>query len=393
MDEVFVVMHLSPEVLDTFYKKAIEPMLNKLGLKARYVDHNERKAAFIHEIERHIDEAAIVIGDLTNMRPNCYYEIGYAVGRLSHGRVILTARDDHRPECGPNKVHSDLTPFDIEWWDPDQLPAFTAKLKAEVLSRLSRRGNRTDRDESSWIAPKWLDECRGITRTGLKQNPKLIGSVEAFWTPAVCLEYVDQVTLAEAVEGARIRDADVRAPSEWSIGVSGASELQRQPDGIRAEVRRMRGQYEFWSLKQDGSFYVGKSLGEDVSFDTPFLCLDQRIAVVAEILAFCHRLNSRLHLRDGIRLRIHLEHAGLAGRQLTALDAARGSLGAWQTTEEKGPVSWTKDLAFGSLKAAFLDLVMEACGGLLGMFDFRPRREDYQNLVAPFEKCLDAGGR
>jgi len=94
-------------------------------------------------IDKYIEDADIIIADLTNERPSCYHEVGYAYGLKKHLNVILTVREDHLPESenfnnkGP-KVHFDLNDYPIICWNKNKINEFIKKLTKEIKRRLSK---------------------------------------------------------------------------------------------------------------------------------------------------------------------------------------------------------------------------------------------------------------
>src|SRR2546429_3427834 len=95
------------------------------------------------EIARFIREADIIVADLTNERPNCYLEVGYAMGLGKFESLLLCARADHKADR-PNrarrdpKVHFDLGGYDFLYWEADQPDQFRAELTARISRRLGR---------------------------------------------------------------------------------------------------------------------------------------------------------------------------------------------------------------------------------------------------------------
>lgn len=139
-DQGFVIMQLGNPELERVYELAIAPALCDAGLDARRVDkHNEGR--LLHsEIIAFIEESEIIVADLTNERPNCYLEIGYAMGAGRFTNLILTAREDHNSDspqhrAGGPKVHFDLVGYDILFWRPEHLVRF----RRELVKRIRRR--------------------------------------------------------------------------------------------------------------------------------------------------------------------------------------------------------------------------------------------------------------
>ena len=82
----------------------------------------------------------ILIADLTNERPNCYLEVGYALGHGKRLHLLLTARDDHHHDSprhvkGGPKVHFDATGYGILFWDPNDLATFQRALEEKIRQR------------------------------------------------------------------------------------------------------------------------------------------------------------------------------------------------------------------------------------------------------------------
>lgn len=81
------------------------------------------------------------MADLTNERPNCYLEVGYALGCGRFTGLILTAREDHGTDSpnrrpGGPRVHFDLLGYDILYWTPEGLPRFREELEKRAQRRL-----------------------------------------------------------------------------------------------------------------------------------------------------------------------------------------------------------------------------------------------------------------
>lgn len=113
--DVFVIM--SFETTDDLedYKAAVEQVCKDAGFEAVRTD--SRPASSTHQIidtiHDHIQTCGFVIADLTNERPNVYYEIGYAMGLDK--KLILTSKKD-------TEVHFDLYGYNrIEWSGSENL--------------------------------------------------------------------------------------------------------------------------------------------------------------------------------------------------------------------------------------------------------------------------------
>lgn len=124
--EVFLIMSFeeSDELED--YRAAVEHVCTDAGFEAVRTD--SRPSATTHQIiasiHDHIQTCGFVIADLTNMRPNVYYEIGYAMGLEK--RLILTSRKG-------TEVHFDLQGYTrVEWSGSENLKKNLTPVVAEV---------------------------------------------------------------------------------------------------------------------------------------------------------------------------------------------------------------------------------------------------------------------
>ena len=147
MEQGFVIMQIGSPELDRVYERVIAPALEACGLQPRRVDRHNRGGLLASEIIAFIEEAEIIVADLTNERPNCYLEVGYALGVGKFTNVVLTAREDHDPESprhrpGGPKVHFDLAGYDILFWHPERLDAFRSELEKRVARRRLLLGDR-----------------------------------------------------------------------------------------------------------------------------------------------------------------------------------------------------------------------------------------------------------
>jgi hypothetical protein len=147
MAQGFVIMQIGDAQLDSVFERAIDPALGACGLAAKRVDRHNRGGLLPVEIVTFIDESEILIADLTNERPNCYLEVGYAIGVGKHTNLILTAREDHDPESprhrpGGPRIHFDLAGYDILLWSEESLDAFRDELEKRIRRRLLLLGDR-----------------------------------------------------------------------------------------------------------------------------------------------------------------------------------------------------------------------------------------------------------
>ena len=73
----FVLMPFSEEFKD-IYKFGIKEAANDIGIKAERVDEQLYTEGMLSRIYSQIEEADIIITDMTGRNPNVFYEVGYA---------------------------------------------------------------------------------------------------------------------------------------------------------------------------------------------------------------------------------------------------------------------------------------------------------------------------
>jgi len=113
--DVFLIMSFEEtDDLDD-YRAAVQVVCKKAGCQAVRTD--SRPATNTHQIvdaiHDHIQTCGFVIADITNERPNVYYEIGYAKGLDK--KLILTSKKG-------TPVHFDLYGYNrVEWTGSENL--------------------------------------------------------------------------------------------------------------------------------------------------------------------------------------------------------------------------------------------------------------------------------
>lgn len=104
---VFVMMSFVSNDSQEVYA-AINDECQKLSLRPRRVDENVGSGLIISEITELIERAEFIICDLSDERPNVYYELGYAHGVGNEPEdVLLLAKQ------GTN-LHFDVSPFRVQ---------------------------------------------------------------------------------------------------------------------------------------------------------------------------------------------------------------------------------------------------------------------------------------
>jgi hypothetical protein len=93
--KVFVVMQFSPPY-EELYKDVIHPLTKKAGLEAYRADEVFGPGLIMNDIIRAIEEAKIVIAEVTAPNENVFYELGYAHA-LKKPTILLADRTKKLP--------------------------------------------------------------------------------------------------------------------------------------------------------------------------------------------------------------------------------------------------------------------------------------------------------
>lgn len=373
MDEAFIIMQIGDTSLDDACDTAIVPAIQDAGFAARRVDRHNAGDLLKSEIVQFIERSQIIVADVTNERPNCYLEIGYAMGLGKKANLILTAREDHH-HSSPNfrrdgpKIHFDLEGYDLLLWDPDDLPAFRTKLAERIKRRATIvKSNRRDAAQTSEDA-EWSKELHAVGLTGLSGVARQgYMEVVAQLRPA---GNWGQPQLLEAMRAAEIHTFG------WPIGITLESRDEYRPrptsDGIVAEIAiseeaMSRTSYDYWKLFRDGRFYTMLSLFEDEQAPET-IWWDTRINRVTEALLFLARLYRRLDASDTDEITVRIGHGGLSGRTLGVGNPRRYMSRNLRTSEDKIEASFTATLS--DLESNLPEYVKQIVQPLFMVFDF-----------------------
>ncbi len=328
MADSFIIMQIGDPDLDKACEAAIVPALMKNGFardRCRRIDKHNEGGLLKSEIITCIVSADIIVADLTNERPNCYLEVGYAMGAGKTSILILTARKDHNPsnpEFDPKgkRVHFDLQGYDILFWDDRDLDGFRVELEKRIARRLSvRRAEISATPPGEPQSADWVqrhrNEAFGIRRRlGMGRS-----SMEVVMSPTRGGKNWNQRELLDAARAAQIKTFG------WPVGVvldnPDIREDNPQPtaDGIEVTiVRDQRGTFDHWALNLDGSFYIQQDLFEQ-THDPERVSFNTRIHRITEALMFGQRLYQQLGLSDVHAISATVVHDGIRGKRLEAI--------------------------------------------------------------------------
>ncbi|HEY4931393.1 MAG TPA: hypothetical protein VII23_07460 [Terriglobales bacterium] len=92
---VFVAMPFAPEMEDVFYY-GIQTPVRQLGYICERVDQEAFIGDILDQVKSRIENAEVVIADLTGANPNVYLEIGYAWGKARPTVLVIKKSDELR---------------------------------------------------------------------------------------------------------------------------------------------------------------------------------------------------------------------------------------------------------------------------------------------------------
>jgi hypothetical protein len=366
MDEAFIIVQIGDQQLNTVCEQVIFPAITAAGFMPRRVDQHNQGDLLKSEIVRFIERSQIIVADVTNARPNCYLEIGYAMGLGKKANLILTAREDHHHSSprfrrdGP-KVHFDLEGYDILFWNPDDLPNF----REDLTKRIARRAAivRGSGSGTSQEPMAWRDALRARGERGLEERVGFRGYME------VTAQIQPEGDWSQSALLAAARSAQV-STFGWSVGVVLENEQRPRPtsDGIEADVAStvLGTVYDFWKVFRDGRFYTLMSLFEDTRAENTIFW-ESRVHRVTEALIFLVRLYRRLDASDTDQVTVSVRHAGLSTRTLRAGNQLRMT-DPRTTTEDHSDAGFTTSLA--ELETDLFTYVKRIVQPLFVIFEF-----------------------
>ena len=383
-------MQIGNPELDRVCEQVIVPALKARGLDPKRVDRHNQGGLLKSEIVSFIENSEIIVADLTNERPNCYLEIGYAMGVDKYHALVLTAREDHNPDSpnyqqGGPKIHFDLSGYDILFWDPGDLVGYRSQLEARIRQRQSTSPSSVLTPPSPWDID-WLSQQRRQAKDGL-ESTGLSGFMEIRFALSEARPDFTPSVLFEASNQSQIQT------SGWPIGIV-LTDNERKPkprrDGIaaRALVNHSNGYkyttYDYWYLRINGDFYLLNDLFED-SRNPGAIFVDTRINRITEALLYCARLYEKLGVSGSVEVNIGISHGGLQDRVVRVANPARdsGLLGKYSKSQDDAESIIS--VLLSQIRPTLVDSVKELAEPLFLLFDFfQPPDEVYNDIVNNF---------
>lgn len=380
----FIIMQIGDGTLDRVCDEVMIPAIEQCGLSARRVDRHNEGALLKSEIVKFINEAEIIVADLTNERPNVYLEVGYAMGVDKFRNLILTCRHDHLPgnpgwaPDGP-KVHFDLSGYDILFWDPDDLDSFREALAQRIQRRRARiRPPQTTTPAA--IDDSWIEAQRSIAQEDLEKLDfsTTMEIAAGLFPPKPSAEPSE---LLQAAEAAQVRTFG------WPIGVVlRADDHKPKPrvDGIAARVHAtaMGHSYDYWALRRNGDFFTRRSIFEDKQ-DPQALFFNTRIVRTAEAVMYCLRLYEHLQVDPTSMFLIRIRYDGIRGRRLDSSNPNR--LLTTSPLIDEDSVSTQFEGTLQHAEAQLTAVVKGLVAPLFTLFDFLSFNDSvYESIVSDY---------
>lgn len=381
MKEAFIIMQIGNSELDKVCRDSIIPALKSVGLNPRRVDKHNSGGLLKSEIIKFIESAEIIVADLTNERPNCYLEVGYAMGMNKFQNLILTARDNHNQDnpkhvIGGPKIHFDLRGYDILFWDIDNLKEFQEELRKRIVRRLTALRLSPSSPASSWDTG-WISAHQRAAFEGLKKSGQSC-FMEIKMRPLGSQLNLKQAQLLETADKAQVHNFG------WPIGVVlNRDEYRPRPksDGIVAEINA-GDSYDYWTIHYDGSFYLLKSLFEDRRQQNTIF-FDTRIVRITEALMYARNLYSGLGVSKSEPILIGIRHGNLKGRILTSADPGRLIHESYTSLENEVYTEINTNIE--ELTVNLFDLVEKFIKPLFVIFDyFEISRKVLEDIITRF---------
>lgn len=317
MKQAFIIMQIGNDALEKVYHECFVPVLRKNGFEPKRVDKHNQGRLLKSEIVDFIQSSDLILADLTNERPNCYLEIGYAMGLDKFNQLVLTAREDHNHQSpnynakGP-RIHFDLSGYDILFWHPDQLE----KLKTDLDKKIQRRVLIvSDNSKKPRLSDSWFAHQREAAHVDLEKNG-FTGFMEVQFSLENDSINISQTELLKASQAAQIHTFG------WPIGASDASgsaefRPKSKADGISIKIIG-EDSFDFWSLRKNGDFYLLQDLFEDHVGRQNSLFFNTRVVRITEAILYAAKLYHNLGLDGDSVITMKIRHGGLIGREIAA---------------------------------------------------------------------------
>lgn len=127
--DIFVLMSFSENMKDTYEEMKIAAQLFDKKINIHRIDDHAGMYKISNEILKKIEEAEVIICDLSEERPNVYYELGYATAK---GKFILLMAKNG------TVIHFDIAGYKVVYYE--SITVLKKKLISELRSYYRNSG-------------------------------------------------------------------------------------------------------------------------------------------------------------------------------------------------------------------------------------------------------------
>lgn len=333
-------------------------------------------------------------GQRPTPNPNVLLELGFALKRLGWSYIIMIfnsarSRVEHLPFDLRTKR---VTVYSVQEDDPDKAGK-RHQLESQLVAALQRILQYRDRSISSDTSIEyngqpteedlsWRDQMRVEALEGFAQSG-FSTYVEAFVTLSQ-----PRINYSPA-ELLRVAHSSMIHTFRWPVGIMDLNPGPLKPrptsSGIVNTVIRKGKSYDFWALRQDGSFYLLQTLFEDSQGATDQLFFNTRIVRTTEMLMYLARLYEGLNVPENTTANFILRHVGLAGRRISAT-SNRPMLHSPGPASEK-EIESTITIDLSTLDESLSQHVQNLLNPVFMIFDFfQLGQEMYDQIVTDFKQ-------
>ena len=119
--------HVKFKLVESFFRDVVDPVIEEAGMSRVEIGTDKSDFAFINVgIFENLHFSSVAIVDVTGERPNCFIELGYALG--SRNRVLVTAEEG-------TKLPFDQEMIPCHFWKPGDSVANRKKALAEFWEK------------------------------------------------------------------------------------------------------------------------------------------------------------------------------------------------------------------------------------------------------------------
>jgi hypothetical protein len=172
--KVFMVMPFSDEVANQNYEHSIKPICDTFNLDVRRADEIFSTSPIYEDIVKEIQDASIIIVDITNKNPNVFYELGMA-HTLKQGRTIMVTQDGFK-DLAFDIAHFRIIPYENTIAGKVK---FEKQLTSTLTNLLSDR-KETFKDEFELTFDIFLSSGKHSNLCGLVGLRKFKGTINKF---------------------------------------------------------------------------------------------------------------------------------------------------------------------------------------------------------------------